>query len=249
MSENKTTNARRVRGFLGSDLMNKGLFIKNDAPRGIFLNMLIAAVSLFLNGFGVYLTIHANIGAGPWDVFTLGLANTLGILYGNANVAVSFTVIGIDILMREPIGLAMFIDAVVVSKTVDLFNLIDIVPTPKTTLGGIIMMVVGLFIIGYTQYFYMRAALGCGPRDTLVVGMKRHIKKVPIGAISIVLLSVITFAGYLLGGQVGVGTLIFAFGAGPIMQLAFHTMRFDATGIKHQNIIESVRVLLGRWRT
>lgn len=211
--------------------------------------MLIAAVSLFLNGVGVYLTIHANIGAGPWDVFTLGLANTLGILYGNANVAVSFTVIGIDILMREPIGLAMFIDAVVVGKTVDLCNYINIIPVPKTMAGGIVMMVIGLFIIGYTQYFYMRAALGCGPRDTLVVGLKRHIKRFPIGGISIVLLSVITFAGYLLGGQVGIGTLIFAFGAGPIMQLAFHTMKFDATGIKHQNIIESVRVLVRKTHT
>lgn len=211
--------------------------------------MLIAAVSLFFNGVGVYLTIHANIGAGPWDVFTLGLANTFGILYGNANVAVSFTVIGIDVLMREPIGLAMFIDAVVVGKTVDLFNYINVIPVPKTMAGGIVMMVAGLFIIGYTQYFYMRAALGCGPRDTLVVGLKRHIKGFPIGGISIVLLSVITFAGYLLGGQVGVGTLIFAFGAGPIMQLAFHTMRFDATGIKHQNIIESVRILVRKPNT
>lgn len=106
------------------------------------------------------------------------------------------------------------------------------------------MMIVGLFIIGYTQYFYMRAALGCGPRDTLVVGLKRIFRKIPIGLISIILLSLITLAGVLLGERPGVGTLIFAFGAGPIMQFAFRTMRFDPTEVRHQNVFDSLRILI-----
>ncbi|HAJ65118.1 MAG TPA: hypothetical protein DCM61_00865, partial [Clostridiales bacterium] len=71
--------------------------------------MLIAAASLFINGFGVYLTIQANIGAGPWDVLNLGLSRTLGILYGTASICVSLTILAIDVLLREPIGIAMFI--------------------------------------------------------------------------------------------------------------------------------------------
>ena len=84
--------------------------------------MLIAAASLFVNGFGVYLTIHANIGAGPWDVLNIGLSRSLGILYGTASIAVSLSILLIDILLKEPIGIAMFIDAVVVGKSVDFFN-------------------------------------------------------------------------------------------------------------------------------
>ena len=219
---------------------------ENKSTRSILFNMFVAAVSLFVNGFGVYLTIHADIGAGPWDVFTLGLSNTIGILYGTANICVSFTVIIFDLIMREPIGIAMFVDALVVGKTVDLFNWLDIIPKPKNTVDGVFMVVLGLFIIGYTQYTYMRASLGSGPRDTLLVGLKRRIKKIPIGVVSIILLAVITTAGYFLGGKVGIGTLIFAFGAGPIMQFAFHTVHFDATAIKHQNIIESVRIIFGK---
>ena len=72
---------------------------ENRTPGAIVLNMLLAAASLFVNGFGVYLTIQANIGAGPWDVLNLGLAKTLGILYGTASIAVSCTILLIDIAM------------------------------------------------------------------------------------------------------------------------------------------------------
>ena len=103
-------------------------------------------------------------------------------------------------------------------------------------------MLLGLVVIAYTQFGYMIASLGCGPRDTLMVGLAKRVKRIPIGAVSIGILSLATFIGWLLGGPVGVGTLICAFGAGPVMQFAFRTVRFDATGIRHQNLQESFRV-------
>lgn len=208
--------------------------------------MVIAAVSLFFNGLGVYLTIHASIGVGPWDVLNIGLSKTLGILYGNASITVGFIILGIDILLKEPIGVAMIIDTLVVGKAVDFFNWINVVPVPKTLVGSIIMMIIGLFIMGYTQYGYMWASLGCGPRDTLLVGLKRHAGRFPIGGVSIVLLCAVTLIGYLLGGPVGFGTLICAFLAGPIMQFAFWTVGFVPTEVKHQNILESIRIFCGR---
>ena len=219
---------------------------ENRTAGAILLNMLIAAVSLFVNGFGIYLTIQANIGAAPWDVLSLGLSKTLGILYGSASIAVSLTILLIDVLLREPIGIAMFIDAVVVGKSVDFFNWLHPVAPCQSLRSAIPVMIVGLFIIAYTQYTYMVASLGCGPRDTLLVGLARRAPRVPIGAMSIALLSTATLLGWLLGGPVGLGTLICAFGAGPIMQFAFRTVHFDATGIRHQNLRDSLRVLLNR---
>jgi len=216
---------------------------ENRTPGAILLNMLIAAVSLFINGFGVYLTIQANIGAAPWDVLNLGLSRSLGILYGTASIAVSLTILLIDVLLREPIGIAMFIDAVVVGKAVDFFNHIHAVPPCRSLLTSIPVLIVGLFVLAYTQYAYMAASLGCGPRDTLLVGLAKRVKRVPIGAVSIALLSTATLLGWLLGGPVGLGTLLCAFGAGPVMQLAFRTVRFDATGIRHQRLRDSARVL------
>ena len=221
---------------------------ENRTPGAILLNMLIAAASLFVNGFGVYLTIQANIGAGPWDVLNIGLSRSLGILYGTASIAVSLSILLIDILLREPIGIAMFIDAVVVGKSVDFFNWIHAVPACPSLWTGIPVMAAGLFIVAYTQYTYMIASLGCGPRDTLLVGLARRVKRVPIGAVSIALLSTATLAGWLLGGPVGIGTILCAFGAGPIMQLAFTTVRFDATGIRHQRLTDSIKVMMTGWQ-
>ena len=221
------------------------MLIENRTPRAILTNMLIAAVSLFVNGFGVYLTIQANIGAAPWDVLNLGLSRSLGILYGNASIAVSLTILLIDILLKEPIGIAMFIDAVVVGKAVDFFNWIHAVPPCRSLWTSIPVMIVGLFILAYTQYTYMIASLGCGPRDTLLVGLAKRVKRLPIGAVSIALLSTATLTGWLLGGPVGIGTLLCAFGTGPVMQLAFSTVRFDATRVRHQRLKDSMKVISG----
>lgn len=221
--------------------------MENRTPEAILLNMLIAAVSLFVNGFGVYLTIQANIGAGPWDVLNIGISRSLGILYGTASIAVSLSILLIDNLLREPIGIAMFIDAVVVGKAVDFFNWIHAAPACQSLWTGIPMMVAGLFIMAYTQYTYMIASLGCGPRDTLLVALAKRARRIPIGAVSIALLSTATLAGWLFGGPVGIGTLICAFGTGPIMQLAFTTVQFDATIIRHQRLKASMKVMIAGW--
>ena len=219
---------------------------ENRTIRSILRNMVIAAVSLFVNGFGIYLTIQANIGAAPWDVLNLGLSKSLGILYGSASIAVSFVILMIDLWMKEPIGIAMFLDAVVVGKSVDFFNHLKLVPACSSPFAGIALLLVGLVIVAYTQYTYMIASLGCGPRDTLLVGLAKRLKKVPIGGISIALLSGATFLGWILGGPVGIGTLLCAFGTGPIMQMAFASVHFDATRVRHQSLRDSVRVVWGR---
>lgn len=215
----------------------------NDSLKDILFNMLLAAVSLFVNGFGVYLTIQANIGVAPWDVLNTGISNTFGILYGNASITVSLIILAIDIALKEPIGIAMFIDAVVVGKAVDFFTFIGAVPKCNSMFTAVLMMFAGFFVLSYTQYLYMIASLGCGPRDTLLVGLKRKLSRIPIGIVETVILSLATLIGYFLGGDVGIGTLICAFGVGPVMQLVFRLVRFDATEIKHQRLRESYKVI------
>ena len=228
------------------EMLNNSRLKENRTTRAIITNMLLAAVSLFVNGFGVYLTIQANIGAGPWDVLNLGLSKTLGILYGTASVAISYAILGVDIALKEPIGIAMFIDAFVVGKAVDFFNKINVVPKCDSVLKGIVVMLIGLVIMAYTQYTYMSASLGCGPRDTLLVALAKRANKIPIGAVSIALLSLATFIGWLLGGPVGIGTLICAFATGPIMQMAFSSVKFDATHVHHQHLADSVKIFVDR---
>lgn len=218
----------------------------NNTRLDIIRNSFKAAFGLFMFGFGVYLTIQANIGVGPWDVLNLGLSGTFGIKFGTGSIIVSLLILAIDIFLREPIGIGMFLDAFVVGKTVDLFNWMDVVKPQENPVLGIVMMLAGLFIMGYSQYLYMDAALGCGPRDTLLVALAKRMPKIPIGVISIVILAVVTFIGWRLGGPIGIGTIICAFFTGPIMQLDFKLVGFDATKIVHQNIKESAKIFINK---
>lgn len=215
----------------------------NKTAKDVIKNSILAAFGLFIFGFGVYLTIQANLGAAPWDTFNLGLSKTLGIKYGTASITISFVIILIDILMKEKIGIGMFLDAIVVGKTVDFFNWIDLIK-PQTSLPlCIICILSGLAIMGFSQYIYMKAELGCGPRDTVAVGLKRRLTKVPIGVIVIGMLSFATFMGWILGGPIGIGTIICAALTGPFMQIAFKIVGFIPTDIEHQSIIDSIKIL------
>ncbi len=218
----------------------------NTTRKNILTNSLGAAIGLFIFAFGVYLTIQANIGANPWDVLGLGLSRTLGVKYGTATVGLSFAVLAADLLLREHIGIGTVLDALLVGKAVDLFNWLGIVPAQESMLTGIPIMLAGLAVEGFAQVLYMRASLGCGPRDTLLVGLGRRMPKLPLGAISIAILAVVTLAGWLFGGPVGIGTLISAALCGPIMQLVFRLMRFDATAVKHQGLVGSARVFAAK---
>ena len=218
----------------------------NKTAKDILKNSLSAAIGLIFFALGVYFTIQANIGVSPWDTFELGLASTLGITYGTASIIVSIIIILIDVLMHEKIGIGMFLDAFLVGKSVDLFNYLNLIPIQDNIVISLILMVLGLFLMGFSQFFYMRAGLGCGPRDTLLVGMARRMIKIPIGAVSIALLAVVTFFGWLLGGPIGIGTLICAFCVGPSMQLSFKIVHFKPTTVEHQDIITSAKIIFNK---
>ena len=219
---------------------------KRSSKANVILRIIGAALGLFFFGFGVHLTIQANIGVGPWDALHLGIANTLGIKYGTASIAMSLLILGIDVLLRGRIGLGMFLDALIVGKTVDLFDWLGIVPKMTGKFSGVLLMLAGLIVEGFSLYLYMRAGLGCGPRDTLLVQLKKKLPKIPIGLISIVILSVVTFIGWKLGAPINFGTLICAFGTGPIMQAAFHMVHFKAEDVVHQDLVTSLMILTNR---
>lgn len=218
----------------------------NNTRRDVIKNTLMAAFGLFVFGFGVYLTIQANLGVGPWDALNIGSSQTFGVLYGTASIVISLIILLIDMGMKEKIGIGMFLDAVVVGKTVDLFNAIDLVKPQTNLISSLICIFAGMFILGFSQYLYMKAGLGCGPRDALLIGLKRRITKVPIGLISIGIMVTVLVIGWLLGGPIGIGTVILVTLEGPIMQFAFKVMKFDPTSVEHQNLMDSVKVLFGK---
>ena len=200
-------------------------------------------MGLAIFAFGVHLSIKANIGLAPWDAFSMGLSFHTPLSYGTAHIAISCLIVAIDLLMKEKIGYGTILDALLVGVFVDLYAGFNFVPRLENLPGGIAMMAVGLCIMSFGQYFYMSAAQGCGPRDTLFVALGRKFPRAPIGLVSMGLQGAVLLCGYLLGAPVGVGTVISAFGCGIAMQIVFRALRFEPRDVSHQGLFSATRVL------
>ena len=157
---------------------------------------------------------------------------------------IAVTVLIIDILLKERIGYGTIIDAICTGNFVQMFNYLDPLPENKNTMLGIAIMLGGFVFMALGMWIYMSAQQCCGPRDALLVGLGKRMKKVPIGIVEIMLWAVVLLFGFLLGGPVGVGTLISTFGAGLVMQLVYSLIHFEPRKLRHRDIFEVSRILL-----
>lgn len=190
------------------------------------------------------MTIYANIGLAPWDCLGMGIAKHTPFNYGISMTLIAVTVLIIDILLKERIGYGTIIDAICTGNFVQMFNYLDPLPENKNTMLGIVIMLGGFVFMALGMWIYMSAQQCCGPRDALLVGLGKRMKKVPIGIVEIMLWAVVLLFGFLLGGPVGVGTLISTFGAGLVMQLVYSLIHFEPRKLRHRDIFEVSRILL-----
>ena len=218
----------------------------NKTRKDVIRNMILAAAGLFIFAVGVYLTIQANIGVAPWDVLNQGIAKHTGISYGTVMMLVSLTVIVLDVLMKEPIGMGMLLDTLVVGKTVDLMNWLDPVPPRQTLQSGVLLLAAGIVLLAVGMRVYMALGLGCGPRDTLLVALCKRFPKLSIGTLNVMMWATVTLIGWFLGGQVGIGTALSVVLMGPVLQALCTATHFNAVDVTHQNLLKTLRILAGK---
>ena len=195
-------------------------------------------VGLFVFAAGVHLTIFASIGLAPWDSLGMGMSYHLPLNYGLSMTAMAVAILAIDLAMGEKVGLGTVIDALLTGNFVQLFNDLNPLPTNESLVAGHAIMVCGFAVMAVGMKLYMEAGLGCGPRDALLVGLGRRLPHVPIGVVEIGLWSTVTLAGWLLGGPVGLGTLVAALGAGAVMQVVYDLIGFDPRDVTHRGLNE-----------
>ena len=198
---------------------------------------------LFVFAFGVHLTIYANIGLAPWDCLGMGISYHTVLNYGLAMTVMSFAILLIDLLLRERIGYGTIIDALLTGNLAQLYNNINPLPENHSVWIGIAAMLTGFVFMALGMWIYMKAAQCCGPRDSLLVGIGKRMPAIPIGVVEIMLWAVVLLAGWLLGGPVGIGTLISTFGAGAVMQLVYSLVHFEPREIKHRGVVEVTKEL------
>jgi len=208
-----------------------------------FLSRLLKLMlGLFLYALGIVFTIKANIGYGPWEVFHVGLGNAFGITIGTASIIVGLAIIIITLALGEKIGFGTLANMIFIGLFMDLIIGFDVIPLFNNMFWGIPIQAIGLYIISAGSYFYIGSGFGAGPRDSLMVLLTRK-TKLPIGLIRAGIEVAATFCGWLLGGMVGIGTIIAGFAIGICIQSTFAVLKFDPTMVKHSTLVESYREL------
>jgi len=177
---------------------------------------------LFLFALGIVLQLESDLGLGPWDVLNQGISEQTPLSFGTANIVVAVVVLGIAWALGAAIGPGTVANAVLIGLFVDLLLRLDAVDRLSTTPLGVRigLLAAAILIVGLGSGLYIGAAFGAGPRDSLMlVGARRT--GVRIGIVRATLEIGAGVAGFALGGTVGVGTVAFAFGIGPAVELAF----------------------------
>ena len=205
-------------------------------------NMLIG---LALYAAGIAAMIKANIGYAPWEVFHVGLAHTTGLTIGTASIVAGIVIVVIVTVSGEKLGLGTIASMVLTGVFLDIILFAGFIPVAVNLAMGIIMLIAGMFTIALGSYFYIKSAFGVGPRDNLMVALARK-TKIPVGVCRFIVELVVTFAGWLLGGMVGIGTVISVFAIGACVQVTFGVLKFDVTKVKHETLGETFSRLAGK---
>ncbi len=209
--------------------------------KNILFRLLEMTLGLFLTALGIIITIKANIGYAPWEVFHVGLSNTIGLSFGVTTIIVGIVLAVIVTLLGEKMGFGTILSMVMTGMFADIILITNLIPIAENFAIGCIMLIAGLFIISLGTYFYIKTAYGVGPRDNLMVVLKRK-TKIPVGVCRFLVEFLVTAIGWLLGGMVGIGTIISVIAIGFCIQLTFRWLRFDVTAIKHESFSDTITI-------
>ncbi|MEA4960674.1 MAG: membrane protein [Lutispora sp.] len=191
---------------------------------------------LFLYSAGIVATLYSRLGMSPWEVFHMGIVNHTPLTLGQTSQITGLCILALSYFIGVVPGLASIMNMYFIGFFIDLIDNSGFYKTPDTILGKLFLLMLGILMIGWATFFYLKVQLGAGPRDGLMEGLVKKMKK-PVwlirGAIELTVLTI----GYLLGGPIGVGTLIIAFTIGLSVQLAFKLGKYDSKSVEHENLL------------
>lgn len=181
-------------------------------------------IGLMLYGLGLAMIVEAKIGLPPWDVFAKGISIQLGTTYGIGSVIVSALVLLAWIPLKVKPGIGSILNAILIGLWSDVF--IPLIPELPNYLSNLLMFLLGMVIVALATGIYITSYLGSGPRDGLMIGTQRVLGW-PLWQIRTMYEVLVLVIGWLMGGQVREGTLIFAVCIGVLMQLSLRFYKYD----------------------
>ena len=196
-------------------------------------------LGFFIFAVGIVITINADLGYSPWDVFHQGLANIFDIKIGTANILVGLLMIVVGILNGQKIGMGSILNMLLIGSFINLIMTNNLLPIFSNLYVRLFTLPIGMLIMGFGTFLHINAGFGAGPRDSLmVIIMKRTNKSVGFARNSIEI--TVLVLGYLLGGPVGVGTVIISLGLGICVQFVFKLLNFDPKIVVHRGLGDEI---------
>ena len=192
----------------------------NFKPKISTLFFLCFGLSLF--GLGEGLLIVSSTGASPWSVLAQGISLHIDLSIGTITFLISFAVLFLWIFLKQKPGIGTILNALIIALMIDLS--IKFIPAPDSFIFRLILASFAVLSVGIGSGIYLVANLGPGPRDGLMTGLQKK-TNFPIAAVRAFLEITVVSIGWYLGGIVGVGTLLFAFGVGPAVALGLYLVK------------------------
>ena len=186
----------------------------NLKPRISTFFFLCFGLSLF--GIGEGLLLVSYTGASPWSVLAQGISLKVNFSIGVITFFISIFVISLWVFLNQKPGIGTILNAVIIAAMIDVC--LNYVSTPESFAAKMILAVSAVFLVGIGSGIYLVANLGPGPRDGLMTGLQKK-TNLPIAAVRAFLEITVVSIGWYLGGTVGIGTILFAFGIGPAVAL------------------------------
>ena len=193
---------------------NKSL---NFKPKLLTFFFLCFGLTLF--GLGEGLLIVSAAGASPWSVFAQGIYLNVGFSVGIITIFISVAVLFLWLPLNQKPGIGTILNALIIGLMIDIC--IKFVPTPEDYISQLLLAIIAVITVGLGGGIYLVGNLGAGPRDGLMIGLQQK-TNLPIAAVRAFLEITVMSIGWYLGGTVGVGTLLFAFGIGPAVALSLY---------------------------
>lgn len=199
------------------------------------------AFGLFLYALGLAFSIRANVGLAPWDAFTIGVSTITGLTYGQITILTGIVIISFAVFLKEKLGFGTILNTLFVGIFVDLILAADLIPMLNNYWLGLLLLFLGQVVLSLASYFYLRAGLGAGPRDSLMIALGKRLPNVPIGFVRGGIEGTVLLIGFLLNAKVGLGTVMAVFGIGTILQTTFTLLHFDVKAVAHESVIDTLR--------
>jgi uncharacterized membrane protein YczE len=183
-------------------------------PKTIFYLML----GNWLYGTGEAILIKADIGQSPGTVLAQGIQNLTGDTIGWTSFYISIGVMFLWIPLKNKVGIGTVLNIIFVSVAIDV--MMPLFPSPDSYAVSVVMVIIGILVIGLGSAFYIPSNLGPGPRDGLMTGL-HYRTGIPIGRVRFVIEAAFLLAGWLLGGSVGLGTVLVTVLVGEVVAIFF----------------------------